>query len=368
MYRTNTVPESVEPDPESFNSEMKDTNSFFATNFSSIINTETYMDKSLLIYKLFQHQEESSENNLGVLISAPKGFGKTINIDMVRCFLEIQENEQYDRKGQEIPVEERSNYKLFEGLKIMAPEYTKFVTEHFGKYPVLMLNLQCFDRMRNLDEMVSFCREMVHKTFLQYRYLASSPMLNAKQKSFCEAWCRQSSHHLFGPLDVQAALKFLCGFLCLHFKKDHIYLLIDDYDSCILHVVHNATLYRHQRFVILNYYTSVLTSLLKDNTQVIGAFVTGRSYSAAEGLTCKLDNLAIYRLLHDSYFADYYGLTSKEIDGILSNSTLRSSDKAFIKCTYGYESNNGQPIIYCPQLVMKYLSHHESGMTNLIVG
>lgn len=58
--------------------------------FPSIVEAESYVDKSLLIHKLFYHEERKSEKLYvripKILITAPRRFGKSVNMDMIKCF------------------------------------------------------------------------------------------------------------------------------------------------------------------------------------------------------------------------------------------------------------------------------------------
>ena len=78
-----------------------------------------YIDKSLFIKKFFSSGAKST------VILRPRGFGKTLNMTMLKCFLD--ENQKNSRD-------------LFEGLKIMKED--RIVDKHMGKHPVAFLSLK----------------------------------------------------------------------------------------------------------------------------------------------------------------------------------------------------------------------------------
>ncbi|KAK0081894.1 hypothetical protein PV326_007445, partial [Microctonus aethiopoides] len=132
-------------------------------------NQPFYVDKTLLIKKLLKVNH--------VMISAPSGFGKTLNMDMVRRFLEIEVDE--DGKAIKLDVDEdkgclksvqtkSKNFKLFEGKKILEDE--KFVFKHFGKYPTVHVD---FSELvgNDYEEILVKFRKILNKAFRQHAYL-----------------------------------------------------------------------------------------------------------------------------------------------------------------------------------------------------
>ncbi|KAK0088133.1 hypothetical protein PV326_004937 [Microctonus aethiopoides] len=122
-------------------------------------NKPFYVDKTLLIKELFEIKH--------VLITAPSRFGKTLNMDMVRRFVEIE----LDKDGKPIvldvdedkcclkEIQPRSkNFKLFQGKNISKEK--EIIFKHFGKYPTIYVNfagVQGSDFEQNLasDELKS---------------------------------------------------------------------------------------------------------------------------------------------------------------------------------------------------------------------
>lgn len=78
-----------------------------------------YVDKTLLIKSLLDNRAKVN------LFTRPRRFGKTLNMSMIRCFLE-QSNE--------------NTRELFENTKIM--EAGDKYLQHMGKYPVISISLK----------------------------------------------------------------------------------------------------------------------------------------------------------------------------------------------------------------------------------
>ena len=73
-----------------------------------LLNSEVFVDKSLLIKEVI---EDSASV---ILITRPRRWGKSLNMDMIEKFLAIE----VDQQGNTLPIEQRNNNKLFIGSEI----------------------------------------------------------------------------------------------------------------------------------------------------------------------------------------------------------------------------------------------------------
>ena len=114
-----------------------------------LLKSNVFVDKSMFIKEFL---EESGGDV--VLITRPRRWGKSLNMDMLRCFLTIEVDEQ----GTPLPQDRSLNRKLFVGGEVViAPQTGKvkqlaplkiaqqrpdLVTEYQGQYPVISLGLK----------------------------------------------------------------------------------------------------------------------------------------------------------------------------------------------------------------------------------
>jgi hypothetical protein len=98
-------------------------------DFRRIIeNGDCYVDKTLLIRDLLELGSKKV-----VLFSRPRRFGKTLNMNMLKTFFELE----IDDNGKVKADGEKTNPKLFEGLKIGNCLESM---EHLGRYPVISIS------------------------------------------------------------------------------------------------------------------------------------------------------------------------------------------------------------------------------------
>jgi hypothetical protein len=84
------------------------------TSFESLVKKDVFIDKSLIIKEVL---EDSSDH---ILITRPRRWGKTLNMKMLKTFLEIE----VDKKDmKQLAPERRLNPKLFNNLEIKKGNY-----------------------------------------------------------------------------------------------------------------------------------------------------------------------------------------------------------------------------------------------------
>nr|XP_014279570.1 uncharacterized protein LOC106682939 [Halyomorpha halys] len=221
-------------------------------DFSKIVATSGFVDKSLLIKALF-------ENTCKVLITAPRRFGKSTNLDMVKRFLEIE----VDSSGRPIDVAQTDNYKLFFENKLKIFEHEQFCKVHLGRHPVMMIDYKPLAKSVDFDSMLTEFKTIVRKAFEHHRYLLevnnlwSGNLKLDKFKSYIE------------PTEV----------LHKYFGKP-VFLLIDEYDAYFESFIFKDN---PDDTRIINFIQSTTADLLKSSNHIDHALLTGVFRISSEG-------------------------------------------------------------------------------------
>ena len=78
-------------------------------SFADLLSaSNVFVDKSLFIQEFLENSSKV------VLLTRPRRWGKSLNMDMLRCFLAIE----VDQQGVPLPQEQCLNHKLFAGGEI----------------------------------------------------------------------------------------------------------------------------------------------------------------------------------------------------------------------------------------------------------
>lgn len=163
----------------------------------------------------------------------------------------------------------------------------------------------------------------------------------------CEKWCHDDDYHNLSHKHTQEGLKVICEYLYLHFDKTQVFVLIDEYDSPIMKAMFNHKVNSDELYLIMEFYSDFLGSVLKGNNFVFGAAVTGISYIAPIGPSGLFAPLTIYRFLDQKRFNACYGFTTEEVKELFKNCNL--TEQHIAKETYnGYQTKNAQVLLYNP--------------------
>ena len=337
-----------------------------------LLTSDVFVDKSMFIKEFL----EASSGKV-VLITRPRRWGKSLNMDMLRRFLSIEVDEQ----GTPLPQEESLNRKLFVGgevvigprtgkVKQLAPlkiaqQCPDLVTEYQGQYPVISLGLKEVTGS-SYQKIEDKLKKYIAKLYDQHVYLQDQAWLTNNQRN-------QLAKYLDGPIlatDLEDSLQFLSELLYKHFGKP-VYILIDEYDAPI----NNAYLAlrdRPEEFEeVLQLFRRLLGAALKSNPYLARGLITGILRIAKANILSDLNNLREYTLF-DKRFASSYGFSEQEVDQLLNQVPIVTDREAIQHWYNGY--NFGDKLVYNPWSIMCCLSNEgaldyywlDSGGTHLV--
>lgn len=171
-----------------------------------------YVDKTGFIKPLME------SGSYVQLITRPRRFGKTLFMDTLHRFLEINPQNPGDASKQKA---------LFANFNISKDQ--EFCTQFMGQYPVLFVSLKDFKGLDFNSARIEFAHTLLQKT-QSYSYLFNSPKLSSFDKEFLNNCC--SLEFLKNPDNFDIAKKYLIymvQILAKHYDRQ-VVLLIDEYD------------------------------------------------------------------------------------------------------------------------------------------
>ena len=214
-------------------------------NFSKLREQDFYYaDKTGLIRDLLTNWSEVS------LFTRPRRFGKTLNMDMLRCFFEIGQNRS-----------------LFDGLLISKDE--ELCREYMGRFPVIFISLK---GVSGAD--FAAAREMLRTAIgmeaQRFSFLKNSPNLEDGQKDLYRRMVEIGPEG-FAMSDsiLVSSLHLLSDLLSAHHAQKVI-LLIDEYDVP-LDKAYTAGYYDEMIVLI----RGLMNQALKSNENLLFAVLTG---------------------------------------------------------------------------------------------
>lgn len=272
-----------------------------------------YVDKTNMIAELLSNLGEVN------LFTRPRRFGKTLNMDMLRCFFEVGQDKS-----------------LFDGLKIMSE--TELCKEYMGKFPVIFMSLKSASGLY-FHEAKARLKSIISEEFERHRAKIFNHLEEYKQDMYME--------YLKGSdkADLSSSIKFLSGCLKDIYGKN-VVILIDEYDVP-LDKAYNQVYYTE----MVNLISNMLNQALKTNANLNFAVLTGCLRVSKESIFTGLNNLRTFSILNVQ-FDEFFGFTDSEVVQILEFYGLSEHYSTFKEWYDGYRF--GKKDVYCPWDVLNY--------------
>ena len=292
------------------------------SDFKTLIEDDRYfVDKTLLIKELL---EDSAQI---ILIPRPRRFGKTLNLSMIRYFVERSDE---DRRH------------LFNNLLIEKED----IIAKQGIYPTIYLTFKD-EKHDNFEDFQMKLAFFVSEIYKKHYYLYESLTFQDDKNYFDKIINRAST-----KAELEMSLKNMSKYL-YDYHEEKVIILIDEYDTPIQHSYFSG-IYDET----IGFMRNFLSNTLKDNIYLEKAVLTGILRMARESIFSGLNNLNVYSILKDRY-SDKFGFTEYEIEKMINYFGVVEEKEEFKKWYNGYIF--GDTVIYNPWSVLCYLDDKNNG-------
>ena len=264
------------------------------------------------------------------LITRPRRFGKTLNMDMVRCFF----SNEYEGRAD-----------LFEGLSIWEDEKYHMLQ---GNYPVLFLSF-AEAKGDSCERIMEGINGIITDLFTSHRHILEGKMFVEADKSMFE-----SINDGMSPSLAARSIHRMCGWLYKYYGKNPI-VLIDEYDT----PMQEAWLCGCWD-EISSFFRTFFNSTLKTNPHLERALLTGITRVVKESIFSDLNNLNVVSVTSDKY-ATSFGFTEYEVFAVMDSQGIDPSEKELVKRWYEGYVIGGKSDIYNPWSVTCYLQKRKIG-------
>ena len=283
-----------------------------------------YVDKTKLIKQLFASGGKVN------LFTRPRRFGKTLNMSMLKCFLEIG-----------------AKPSLFDGLYIS--ENKQLCSSFMGKYPVVFITLKNVDGLSFEEAKYRFV-DVIGSEASRFSFLLDSDRISSNEKEMYKAIISMSEGSFKMNTQVLLrSLKTLSELLYKHYDKKTI-ILIDEYDVPL----DKAFQYGYYKEMV-TFIRGLLGDVLKTNDALEFAVLTGCLRVSKESIFTGLNNFKILSIT-DTRFDEQFGFTDREVKDLLSYYNVEDKFKETKEWYDGYRFGNVD--IYCPWDVINFCSDH----------
>lgn len=276
-----------------------------------------YIDKTDFIRQWWENADDIT------LITRPRRFGKTLNMNMLNCFF----SRQYENRGD-----------LFKGLSIWTDQRYQRLQ---GSYPVIFISFADV-KQNNYKDAIQKIKNIIVDAYRQHRYLNEEDCFTENEK--------QQMMEITEKMDdvtAQDALKNLSSYLNLLYGKK-VLIFLDEYDTPMQEAYINGYWDEFTGFM-----RGLFNATFKTNPYLERAVMTGITRVSKESVFSDLNNLTVITTTSDQY-ADCFGFTEEEVFKSLDQFGM-SDKKQIVKQWYDGFSFGLFKDIYNPWSITNYL-------------
>ncbi|XP_065217337.1 uncharacterized protein LOC135843394 [Planococcus citri] len=228
----------------------------WTTTFVELVaKSKLFIDKTLLIKEFMESRHKL------FIVTFPKQWGKSTNLDMLGRFLRIK----LDSKGRLVPRNKTLNYRLFtkgiiiykdtddgtlnkEKLKtpLLIAQHTDLIEQHLGMYPIVHMSLKKYKGLavQTMEMTLGRFRTTVAKMFRSYYRLYSNLRRKVDEaKNQRELQKAKQDYEVYRKFYLgehqnktvyEGSIRTLCKYLSEYYCRK-VFVFIDEYDTPAMH-------------------------------------------------------------------------------------------------------------------------------------
>ena len=288
------------------------------TAFASIREANSfYIDKTDFIRQWWKSQD------VATLITRPRRFGKSLNLNMLECFF----SEKYRGEGE-----------LFRGLSIWNHEKYREIQ---GTYPVIFFSFADIKGQTFTSAREAIC-QVIQDLYAEFGFLKESEHLSQEEKDYFSLVAPTMS-------DAVAAMSLKRLSMCLHsYYGKKVLIFLDEYDTPL----QEAYMYGFWD-ELTGFMRGLFNSTFKTNPYLERALLTGITRVSKESIFSDLNNLTVITTTSEQY-ADCFGFTETEVFDALEKYGM-SDRQVEVQTWYDGFSFGNKKDIYNPWSITCFL-------------
>ena len=290
------------------------------SDYRKAVTDYYYVDKTLLIKEFLDERAQVS------LFTRPRRFGKTLNMDMLKTFFEITE-------------EDTSAYFVDKKIWKCGQKYL----DYQGKYPVIFISFKDI-KHKNWEDSLRNIASVLSAEFLRHNELYESIKVNEFDKEYYRKIAAQKADEV----ELGQSLLILSRMLDEHYGIAPV-IIIDEYDTPIQQG-YTVGFYEQSVSFMRNFFSGGL----KDNMHLSYGFMTGILRVAKESIFSGLNNLKINSIM-DQKYSEYFGFTSDEVKALAAYYKVPEKYAEICEWYDGYRFGNTD--IFNPWSVSYYFTN-----------
>ncbi len=273
------------------------------------------------------------------LITRPRRFGKTLNLDMMNCFF----SRAYEGRGE-----------LFEGLSIWedkSPDGENPLSGDYkyrklqGSYPVIFLSFAGI-KGQTFEETKQGIKYALERLYREHKYVTDRKGMDEKELDFFDSVSSRMTDDV-----AVLALKYLSDYLEAYYGQK-VLIFLDEYDTPL----QEAYVYGYWEELV-GFIRQMFNLAFKTNPSMERAIMTGITRISKESIFSDLNNLTVVTTTSEKYCTQF-GFTEEEVFRALDLMGMLES-REDVKQWYDGFTFGSQRDVYNPWSITNFLEEKE---------
>ena len=319
-------------------------------DFSTIIEKNAYyVDKTSYLKELFM----SSSEVMNALFIRPRRFGKTLNLNMIKAFCELNYQNPGDKSYQQ---------KLFidngRNFAVAGDDYNELREKIMGEFPVISISFRGVEG-NTFQTAVSGLLGIIAELYDRFLFLRESVKQSderIKQFNAIYSFCTAKYNKLSEPDNLNEAIVICGSFLATLAEMLYreygrkILVIIDEYDVPLQKAVIAKEPYYDDMLEIIRK-ISVTTFKQNPDPWLYKGIVSGCLRIAHQSVFTDANNFTTFGM-NDEPYTCFFGFTEGETKKLLADCGLSEKENEVKEWYDGYRF--GDKHIYCPWSLISY--------------
>ena len=319
-------------------------------DFSTIIEKNAYyVDKTSYLKELFM----SSSEVMNSFFIRPRRFGKTLNLNMIKTFCELNYQNPGDKSYQQ---------KLFidngRNLAVAGDDYKELREKVMGEFPVISISFRGVEG-NTFQSAVSGLLGIIAELYERFLFLRESVKQSDERiKQFNEiySFCTTKYKKLSDPDNLNEAIVICGSFLATLAEMLYreygrkILVIIDEYDVPLQKAVIAKEPYYDDMLEIIRK-ISVTTFKQNPDPWLYKGIVSGCLRIAHQSVFTDANNFTTFGM-NDEPYTGFFGFTNDETHKLLNDCGLSDKESEVKEWYDGYRFGNKH--IFCPWSLISY--------------
>ena len=301
---------------------MKQTVSIGAQDFAYIReNNCFFVDKTNFIKEWWENKDAVT------LITRPRRFGKTLNLNMLECFFSLEYAKRDD---------------LFEGLSVWEEEQYRQLQ---GTYPVLFMSFANIKGNTYKAAREGIIQAIV-RLYGKYDFLRREDFMTRQDLEYFDSVSSEMSDTV-----AALALSSLSDYLSRYYGKK-VLIFLDEYDTPLQEAYVNGFWQE-----LVDFMRGIFNAAFKTNPYMERGLLTGITRVSRESIFSDLNNLTVVTTTSEKYCTQF-GFTEKEVFDALEAYGL-TAQKEKVKYWYDGFSFGQRKDLYNPWSITCFLEERK---------